>query len=159
MADVDPFQQPQMTIDGSRDFDEVPSDAMRLYYSRETERVDPDGDQRLSELHLAANALSAPFDIDEYAELVNRPYYLCKLAPYDEGDETLQLIYKRPVTQFDADRDRAVPFDPAEDRRPIVLFREPQLVPLVAGRIVAFRQKTPRSATGLLELERVELAQ
>lgn len=126
-----------------------PGGSARLYHTGE--QLDPDGDAELVALH--ASFSGEPARVARYAELVNRPYYLVALARGADLRDELRLPYERPLWQFDAERDRDVPFDtPALDAPPSVLFLEPLLVPHVAGRVEQYAPTGGRSgaASGTL---------
>jgi len=126
-----------------------PGGVARLYHTGE--QLDPDGDAELAALH--ADFSSAPARVTRYAELVNRPYYRVTLARgADLRGGPLRLAYERPLWQFDAERDRAVPFDTERVAAPSVLFLEPLLVPHVAGTVEQYapRGGRPTAASGEL---------
>lgn len=136
-----------------KEFDAASGRRARLYYSAATGRLDPDGDAELTQLHATFD--STPASVVRYAELANRPYYQVLLPAAAAPAGAARLFYRRPLRQLDRDRDRAVPFEPESDALapPVVLFLEPLLVPLVAGRVSAYSQKTPRAATGALTFQ------
>lgn len=133
------------------EFDRVPGRRVRLYYDSDRQRLDPEGDAELAALH--DDFSSSPDNVVRYARLANRSYYELILPSSEiDADAQVEVPYRRPRWQVDQERDRAVPFEPDSDALgpPSVLFAQPLIVPIAAGRVVEFDQKTVRGATGLL---------
>jgi len=127
-------------------FDAAPGVAFRVFYNSGTGNIDPSGDATLRALHLAGDPFSRDFDTQLYAELVSRPFILCKRS--NGGTSLTEFLFTRPGRSRDIAQP-LVPFDVLADAAapPIVLFDNATLVPMLVGRVVDI-DMAPRAASG-----------
>lgn len=148
--------------------------ALRVFYNVTTGLLDPLGDAQLRDMHLERpfSFGQSPDDLYNYAALVSRPYFLCKVdreAHTDsagDGDpatffqrltsgDTVRMHFARSPRSRDDGDQPSLPFDPSATAGtvdPLVLFDDATLVPLLTCRVVTVEILRNGAASGMLSV-------